>query len=657
MDTKTRFQTSLDPVTFEVLRNAFITVVDQMSEQVRRTCYSFVVYNRDFSNALCDAEGNTIAQGNQDLAAHVGTLHYTCKAVIEAFRGDIHPGDVFLINDPYLGGTHFSDTRVVTPIFHDGQLIAWAQSNGHWADMGGSVPGSFDVTARDMFKEGIRIPPVKIWRRGEHCLDVAKLIASNTRDPAAILGDMDAQTQATHVAEREIARLVAKYGVETLETAFAEVQDYVERLVRQRLADLPDGSWHTIDYMDQDPGQLEGMIPIHVRMTIIGDRVEFDLTGSHPTIGTIYNAAFGGTYAGVVAGIKTFFDDIPLNSGLYRAVTVTVPEDTVVSARWPVAVSGMVMPFEKIMNAIFELFTALMPERAMACAFNIEYLQTGGYDTRYPGRPYFMFYDWLSGGWGGRRGRDGLGVTASPFGAGLMTQPVEGQERLCPVRVDRMEIVTDSGGPGESRGGIALEKASTVLDVDGAVISYICDRERSVVWGLEGGLPSCPHGLWLEQDGVERFLGAIFSDVPIKPGDRFRRGTAGGGGLGDPLARDPERVLADLADDYVSLERARKDYGVVARIVDADLAEYELDETATRAERARIAQARHGWLEEDAEQVAARFRAGELDDLDCIRQYGVLCNWGTGELLPRSTLQFREMLHKRTSAYWPDRRE
>jgi N-methylhydantoinase B len=311
MDTKTRFQTSLDPVTFEVLRNAFITIVDQMSEQVRRTCYSFVVYNRDFSNAMCDAAGNTIAQGTQALAAPVGILHYTCKAVIEAFRGDIHRGDVFLINDPYLGGTHFSDTRVLTPIFHDDELIAWAQSNGHWADMGGSVPGSFDVTARDMFKEGIRIPPVKIWRRGEHCLDVAKLVASNTRDPAAILGDMDAQTQATRVAEREIARLVAKYGVETLKTAFTEVQDYVERLVRQRLEDLPDGSWHTIDYMDQDPGQPEGMIPIHVRMNIIGDRVEFDLTGSHPTIGTIYNAAFGGTYAGIVAGIKTTSRSIP----------------------------------------------------------------------------------------------------------------------------------------------------------------------------------------------------------------------------------------------------------------------------------------------------------------------------------------------------------
>ena len=154
MDKPLTASSTLDPVTFEVLRNAFVNIVDQMAEQVRRTCYSFVVYNRDFSNALCDAEGNTVAQGNQDLAAHVGTLHYTCKAVLEEFGDDIHPGDVFLINDPYVGGTHFSDTRVLLPIFCDGKLIAWSQANGHWADMGGSVPGSFDVTARDMFKEG-----------------------------------------------------------------------------------------------------------------------------------------------------------------------------------------------------------------------------------------------------------------------------------------------------------------------------------------------------------------------------------------------------------------------------------------------------------------------------------------------------------------------
>ena len=652
MDERVKQITSLDPVTFEVLRNAFITIVDQMAEQVRRTCYSFVVYNRDFSNALCDAEGDTIAQGNQDLAAHVGTLHYTCKAVIEEFEGNIHPGDVFLINDPYVGGTHFSDTRVLVPIFCQDELIAWSEANGHWADMGGSVPGSFDVTAHDMFKEGIRVPPIKIWRRGEHCTDVAKLVAKNTRDPAAILGDMDAQTQACKLAEREILRLTDKYGVDTIKTAFIEVQDYVERTVRQRLAELPDGTWETVDFVDQDPMGEEGMIPIHVKMTIRGDHVEFDLTGSHATIGSIYNCAFGGTFAGIVAGMKTFFPEIPLNSGFYRTVTVTVPDDTVVSARWPVAVSGFVMPFEKIMNSIFELWSRLMPERAMACAFNIEYLQTGGYDARYPSRPYFMLYDWLSGGWGGRNGKDGLSVTSSCFGVGLMIQPVEGQERMCPVRTDRFEIVTDSAGPGEFRGGLGLDKEGTILDVEGCVFSYFCDRERSVVWGIEGGLPSRPHGLWMEHGGEQKFLGAVFSDVPVAPGTRFWRGTAGGGGYGDPLKRDPEKVKADIEDEYVSVERAAIDYGVVIKAIDEERGEYEIDTAATQKARQEIAANRRGWLEEDPESVAKRFRDGEIDDLDVIRRHGVICDWGTGELLPNSTREFRAAMQRRSAAHW-----
>ena len=394
------------------------------------------------------------------------------------------------------------------------------------------------------------------------------------------------------------------------------------------------------------------MIPIHVKMTISGDHVEFDLTGSHATIASIYNCAYGGTFAGIVAGMKTFFPDIPLNSGFYRTVTVTVPDDTVVSARWPVAVSGFVMPFEKIMNSIFELWSRLMPERAMACAFNIEYLQTGGHDARYPERPYFMLYDWLSGGWGGRNGKDGLSVTSSCFGVGLMIQPVEGQERMCPVRTDRFEIVTDSAGPGEFRGGVGLDKEGTILEVEGCVFSYFCDRERSVVWGIEGGLPSRPHGLWMENDGEKKFLGAVFSDVPVASGTRFWRGTAGGGGYGDSLKRDPDKVMADVEDEYVSVERALKDYGVSIKVLDEELGKYEIDTAATEKARREIAANRRAWLEEDPESVAKRFRDGDIDDLDVVRRHGVICDWGTGELLPNSTRQFREAMQRRSAAHW-----
>lgn len=645
---------TLDPVTFEVLKNSFITSVDQMGEQVLRTCYSFVIYNHDFSSALHDADGECAAQGNQDIAVHVGTLHFTCKDVMRAFEGDIHDGDVFAINDPYAGGTHFSDVRLIRPIFSDGAIIAFAQSNGHWSDMGGSVPGSFDVTAKDMFREGLRITPIRLYDKGVFRRDVANMIASNTRDPASIIGDIQAQAQGTAVCAREILRLVDKYGRDTVKAGLSEVQDYVERAARQRIAALPDGTWETVDYIDRDPAGGEGMIPIRIKMTIKGDKAYYDFTGSHPTIATIYNSAFGATFSAVAAGMKTFFPDLPLNSGFYRAFELVVPEGSIVDAKWPVAVTGFLMPFEKIMNSIYEMWSQLMPERALACTFNLEYLLTGGRDARSEDKPIFMFYDWLSGGWGGRNGKDGANVTASCFGTGMMAQPIEGQERATPILMTECQIKSDSAGPGKWRGGVGVVKGSRMLEAEETVISYICDRERAIVWGIEGGLPSSPHGLTLKRAGsdVTERLGTIFSDVPLGEGDEFSRPTAGGGGFGDPLERDPAAVLEDVTDDYVSVERAAKDYGVVVRPIDVELCEYEIDAAATEVLRAEIRQKRVAWARVDPETVAAKFRDGEIDVLDAIRQHAVILDWGTGELLQESTRQFRETFERRSVANW-----
>jgi N-methylhydantoinase B len=646
---------TLDPVTFEVLKNAFVTTVDQMAEQILRTCHSFVIYARDFSSALCDHNGDTIMQGSQDIAVHVGTLHFTCKAIIDAFEGDIHPGDVFATNDPYVGGTHFNDVRIVRPIFYEGEIIAYAESNGHWADVGGSVPGSFDVNAKEHFQEGLRVPPVRIWDRGRYLGDVVRMIVSNTRVPSDAEGDLHAQAEATRVAELEILRLVDKYGIDTVLTAFQEVQDYVERLTRQRIVELPDGTWETEDYIDLDPSREEGLIPVKVKMTIEGDQLSYDLSGSHPCIGSFINASFGSSFSGVIAGTKTFFPDVPLNSGFYRAVKVDLgPEGTVVNAPWPVAVTGFCSgPYEKIMNSIFELWSQLQPERAIACSFNLEYLLVGGRDARHESRPIFMWYDWMVGGWGGRNGKDGSNATAPIFGVGLAVQPLEAQERLSPVLTTGHEILTDSAGPGRFRGGCGVEKGAHLREAESTVMSYMCDRARSITWGIEGGLPSIPHGVWLNKGTErERFLGAVFSNVAVGPGDVFTRPSAGGGGFGDPLGRDPAAVCEDVADGYVTVERARKDYGVVVREVDAELAQYEVDEEETARERDRTAAERLGRLEEEPESVAERYRAGELDVLDLVRHYGVILDWGTGELLPKTTQQFRAMLGRRMVPHW-----
>lgn len=647
---------ALDPVTFEVLKNAYVNTVDQMAEQILRTCYSFVIYSRDFSSALCDPTGDTVMQGTGDIAAHVGTLHYTAKAVINKFGDDIHAGDAFVVNDVYQGGTHFNDTRIVCPMFYRGELLGYAQANGHWADVGGAVPGSFNVSALDHMAEGLRITPVRVYSKGEYLSDVAELIAHNTRAPMDIIGDLQAQTEACRLAEREVQRLCDKYGVDVIKQSFVEVQDYVETLTRQRISEMPDGTWETTDYIDIDPAAGEGLIPINVKMTIKDDSVHYDLSGSHPkTIASFLNTCYGGAFAAIVAGTKMQSPDIPLNSGFYRVVTVELgPEGTVVNANWPTPVAGFCSgPFEKIMNSVFELWAEVLPERAMACTFNLEYLLIGGRDTRFEDKPYFMWYDWMVGGWGARNGRDGWGSSGPVFGVQLGTQPFEGQERLSPVLTTGHELSVDSGGPGEFRGGMGVEKGGELYACERTVVSYCCDRERSVTWGLWGGLPSNPHGVWVNS-GLEneRYLGSLFSGVTLEQGDIVTRPSAGGGGLGDPLKRQLDAVLEDVVEGYVSIERAKKDYGVVVREIDSDLAQYEVDEAETLKARAYIAANRLSWLDADAEDVAAQYRNKELDQLDLVRQYGVIVDWGSGELLVKTTNEFRKMLKRRTAPYW-----
>ncbi|WP_129113424.1 hydantoinase B/oxoprolinase family protein [Halegenticoccus tardaugens] len=645
----------LDPVTFEVLRNSFGNLVDRMAEQIVRTCYSFVIYNRDFSNCLNDANGNIVMQGSHDIAVHVGTLQPTCKETLSYFEGDINEGDVFIINDPYLGATHINDVRIMRPVFYDGEFIAVTQSNGHWADVGGPVPGSFNIQAQEHFAEGLRIPPLKIWDEGEFRDDVANLLVTNMRLSEDRLGDLRAQAQATTIAEERLLELVKKYGVDTVLTAFDESQNYVERIMRERISELPDGTWRTQDYIDSDPAAGERLVPIDVEMTIEGDGVHYDLSGSHEYIGSFLNSTYGTALSGLIAGTKMFFPDVPLNAGIYRVISADLPEGTVVNAPEPVAVTGSVAgAYEKIMNAVFELWSEVLPERAMACAFNLEYLLAGGKDTR-PGNEgqEFMWYDWMAGGWGGRKGKDGSNATAPVFGAGLAVQPLEGQERDTPLLTSEHAIVTDSGGPGTFRGGCGVRKGATMLDAENAVMSYCSDRARSVAWGIKGGLPGIPHGVTLEREGERPIaLGTVFSNESIGNGDDFVRPSSGGGGYGDPLERDPEKVLEDIVDDYVSVERAKKDYGVVVTVGDEDLREYEIDDEATEEQREYIRQNRHDWLETDPDEVAHRFREGECAELDLIRRYGVIVDPETEAVLENTTDQFREMLQKRAASYW-----
>ncbi len=344
-----------------------------------------------------------------------------------------------------------------------------------------------------------------------------------------------------------------------------------------------------------------------------------------------------------------------MNSGFYRAITANIPEASVVNAKYPAPVAGFCSgSYEKIMNSCFELWSHVMPERALACSFNLEYLLIGGWDKRKKDEDqYFMWYDWMAGGHGGRSDRDGANTMSPVFGMGLSVQPCEGQERLTPVVTLNHEIITDSGGPGEFRGGCGIQKGGLLTQVEDTVISVCCDRSRSVTWGIKGGLPSIPHGNWLNPDtDKEEFLGAFFSNVKIKSGDKFTRPSAGGGGLGDPLKRDTSAVLEDVIDGYVSVERAEKDYGVVIRVIDSELDKFEVDKEATEKVREYIRQHRKAWLDEPIESVYEKYQNGIIDKLDLIRRYGVILDYETDTILEKSTKQYRTSMKKRTISYW-----
>ena len=352
--------------------------------------------------------------------------------------------------------------------------------------------------------------------------------------------------------------------------------------------------------------------------------------------------------------MKTFFPDLPLNSGLYRVIEVVASPDTVVSAKWPVAVTGFLMPFEKIMNSIYEIWSGIMPHRAISCTFNIEYLLTGGNDARRPEKPIFMFYDWLPGGWGGRNGKDGANVTQASFGTGMLSQPVEGQERGAPILTTEFEAVTDSGGPGKWRGGVGARKASILLAGENTVLSYICDRERAVVWGTNGGLPSMPHGLHLRRSGAQEdtWLGSVFSrraaatGRPVQPahGGRRRLRRSAGARSGKGEGGCSGRLRFDRACGHGLRGNPQGDRQGSLR--------YEVDREATKRERASIRAHRRGWQEEEPETVAAKYRAGGINALDAVRRYAVILDWGSGELLPNSTEQFREQFRIRSLAHW-----
>lgn len=583
----------IDPITFEVLRGSLESICNEMGITLARCALSMVInQGRDFSGAIFTREGDLAMQGEEDLPGHIGTQPFACKIALgEVGWDNLRPGDVVISNDPYRGGTHKPDVRLFKPIYWEDELVAIVGNSGHWPDIGGAVPGSFAVDAIDTIAEGFTIPPLKIVEQGKVDEKVERFILSNVRIPLIAGGDLRAMISALNTGETRLHELFQKYGKRIILRMMEENIAYSERLLRAELLKLSEGTYEWTDYMDQDPGKQEKIpIKIHLAVTIKDGQALYDFNGSDPQALGSYNCPISTTCSGVFVATKALFPHVPVNQGVYRVLEIRAPEGSVVNPRPPTPVCGAALCVEKIVSCVLGCYAQVIPERVMACSANLINFCLGGIDTREEspllGEPYVM-YCWSEGGYGGRADRDNQSFL-SFFASSTKNQPVELFEQQFPTTWLRYEFFPDSAGPGKYRGGMGVWRRIR-MDGTRGTISTAGDREDHPPWGLFGGRKGHNQGLVLNMGtDKENRVGLHRSKVPVQRGDIMELWSGGGGGFGDPLERDPERVLEDLKDGIITLEGGRRDYGVVIKEIDAEALEYCIDLEATRCLREKL---------------------------------------------------------------------
>ncbi len=553
----------MDPITLEGIRNACAAIAEEMNANLIRSGYSpNIKERRDCSCAIFDADGAMIAQA-ENMPVHLGAMPFSVAAALERYPPEtLSPGDAVLVNDPFRGGAHLPDLTLVTPIFTDlaseRQLVGIAANRAHHADVGGSTAGSVAADSTEIYQEGIRIPPVKLYEEGTVVQDVLDLVLANVRTPDERRGDLRAQQAANETARERFRELATDYGVETLETAITEVQDYAERRMRGSLEDIPDGTYTFADVLDDD-GQGTHDVPIEAAVTVEGNAVTVDFSGSAAQTPGVVNAVFAVTASATYYAIRCVTDpDIPANEGAYRPIDIEAPEGTVVNASPPAAVvGGNLEVSQRVTDVILGALVEVAPERAIgACQGTMNNVTFGGTDPR-DGTPY-AFYETQGGGFGGRASGDGMdGVHVHM--SNTMNTPAEVLETAYPLAVERYEYRPDTGGAGACRGGLGLRRDIRVRDHE-ATFSLLADRRRHAPYGIAGGLEGGCGDDKLRRDGVERDLPAKTTRT-LEPGDVVSIRTPGGGGYGDPADRDRAAIERDLAAGKLSLETAKAVYG------------------------------------------------------------------------------------------------
>jgi N-methylhydantoinase B len=545
-----------DPARFEVVKNALYSAAEEMKIVLAKTAYSpLLKVAGDYSCGIFDARGNMVAQG-PDLPIHLGSMPDAVRAVIAAFPV-VEPGDVYIHNDPYNGGSHLPDVNVVAPAFLRDQLLGFGCVRAHWPDIGSPTPGSYGAVT-EIYGEGLRLPPVRLYRNGQPDPDIERIIFANVRTPAERQGDLRAQVAANQRGAQRLEALAGKYGAEELLRIMDEVLDYSERMMRTALRRLPDGEASFEDLFDGDgviePG-AEVDEPFTVKLTIRkrGEEITADFAGSDGQVPGPMNAPLTVTASGVYCALKMIADPqslIPPNSGCWRPVTVTAPPGSVVNAQPPAPV---VYANHEVSHRVADMVMAAMfqicADNVMAASQGTSAVVTfGGIDPRSGER--YVSYESLKGGFGARPGKDGINAVASTI-SNMMNTPVEMLEMAFPLRIEEYSLVPDSGGAGTWRGGLGARRVWRVLGHE-AHAAVCCERTITPPFGLAGGLSGRPMRLWLElPDGAVRQINSKGS-FRVSAGARLVMEAPGSGGYGPPSGRDHTLVREDRADGYVT---------------------------------------------------------------------------------------------------------
>ena len=562
-----------DPITQELIKNALATIADNMVVTVVRTARSQVVkQSMDFSTAICDTQGQMVTQG-LSLPLHLGAIMPALAGVLKYYKTDVQPGDIFINNDPYEGASHLPDIFLFKPVFAGDVLLNYLVVIAHHTDIGGRVAGGNACDNTEIYQEGLRIPPLKLFEGGNPNQTIFRLLQQNVRVPDKVLGDLWAQIAALYGGERELLKLAEEHGVEELQGYMGELMEYTERLTRAEIGALPQGEAEFTDYIDDD-GIDPDPIRIHVKLTVKGGEVHVDFTGTSPQAKGSINPNFAFSQSSVYAAVRCLLSpELPNNAGYLRPIKVYAPEGSFVNPMHPAPVAARGLGGFRVMQTVFGALAQLYPDRIPACWGSGELgISIAGY---YPDRKPFVFLEFHNiTGTGGGPDHDGVDGGPVPV-LNLANTPIELMEAEQPFLVEEYGFLQDTGGAGKYRGSLGVVRQYRIL-ADEATVQVRSDRRRFQPYGLQGGRSGTPCNIYLNPDAEEELPPSKWLRE-LKKGAVIRAELAGGGGYGDPFQRDPEAVARDVRQGKLTPEYVQREYGV---LIDPET--LDLDSEGTR---------------------------------------------------------------------------